>query len=37
LDPAILLIIDAVALMGATIILGFYFIKDVLKKRREDQ
>jgi len=37
MDLAIFLIIDAIALMGATIILGYYFLKDVLKKRREDQ
>jgi len=37
MDLAIFLIIDAIVLMGATIILGYYFLKDVLKKRREDQ
>lgn len=37
MDLAYLLIIDAILLMGATIILTYYFLKDMVKKKNEDQ
>ena len=35
MDLAILLVIDACALMGATVVLTYFFIKDMLKKEKK--
>lgn len=35
MDPANLLILDALILIVATIILTYFFIKDIIRKKRK--